>query len=83
MPTMMTDIERREFFEMMRQIHADKALRAKVVADVRQLATDPIWCAERAAELTKRAASIPSDGLGEDASLDLHHDAAVAEGRRK
>ena len=83
MPTMMTDIERREFFAMMRQIQADKALRAKVVADVRQLATDPIWCTERAAELGTRAASMPSDGLDEDTSLDIHHDAAVAEARRK
>jgi hypothetical protein len=80
---MMTDIERREFFEMMRQIHADKALRAKVVADARQLATDPVWCAERAARLRTRAASIPSDGLDEDTSLDVHQDAAVAEPRRK
>ena len=83
MPTMMTDIERREFFEMMRQIHVDKALRAKVVADVRQLATDTISCAERAAELRKRAAAISSNSLDEDTALDIHHDAAVAEGRPK
>jgi hypothetical protein len=59
MPTMMTDVERREFFEMVRQIQADKALRAQVVAEVRKLAADPIWCAERAAELTKEAESTP------------------------
>jgi hypothetical protein len=70
----MTDIERRKFFKMMQQIHADKALRATVVADVRKLAADPIWCAERAAELRKQAASIPSDSLNEDTSLDFHSD---------
>ena len=55
MPIMMTEIERQEFFEMVRQIHADKALRAQVVADVRKLAADPLWCAPRATELTKEA----------------------------
>ncbi len=59
MPTMMTDVERREFFEMVRQIRADKALRAQVVADVRKLVADPIWCAERAAELINEAESTP------------------------
>ena len=59
MPTMMTDVERREFFEMVRQIQADKALRTQVVADVRRLAADPIWCAERAEQLRQQAESIP------------------------
>ena len=54
---MMSEIERRQFFEMMQRIHADKALRAKVVADVRKLSGDPIWCAERAAKLAKQAES--------------------------
>ena len=59
MPIMMTEIERREFFEMVRQIRADKALRTQVVADVRKLAADPIWCGERAAELAKQAELTP------------------------
>jgi len=57
----MTDeIERQKFFAMMRQIHADQALRKSAVADVRKLAADPIWCAERAAELRKQAESLTS-----------------------
>ena len=49
----MSEFERQKFFEMMRQVHADKALRTQIVADVRKLAADPVWCAERAAELTR------------------------------
>jgi hypothetical protein len=51
---MTNDTERKKFFEMMRQIHADTDLRRRIVADVRKLAADPTWCAKRAVELRKR-----------------------------
>jgi len=62
----MSAIERRKFFEIMQQIHADKTLRSKVVADVRRLAADPIWCAERGAELRQQAESLPSTDSYDD-----------------
>jgi hypothetical protein len=34
---MVSEIERPQFFEIVQRIHADKALPAKVVADVRKL----------------------------------------------
>jgi len=50
----MREVERKQFFEMMRQIRSDKELRVRVVADVRKLAADPGWCSKRVAELRKR-----------------------------
>ena len=51
------DDERRKLFEAMRQLHADNAFCAKVVADVRKLAADPVWSAERAEEPRRPAES--------------------------
>lgn len=51
-----SEVEREQFFAMMRQLHSDKELRSRVVADIRELAADPAWCAERSAELRKRVA---------------------------
>ena len=55
----MIDDERRKFFEAMRQLHADNVFRAKVVAEVRKLAADPVWCAGRAEELRREPESTP------------------------
>ncbi len=52
---MMNENERKKFFKMMQQIHSDKLLRLRFVADVRKLAADPVWCAKRAAELRKKS----------------------------
>jgi hypothetical protein len=54
---MMNETERRKFLKMMQQIHSDKELRLRVVADVRKLAADPVWCAKRATELRRQAES--------------------------
>jgi hypothetical protein len=53
----MNEFERKKFFKMMQQVHADKLLRFRVLADVRKLAADPVWCAKRAVELRRQAKS--------------------------
>ena len=53
----MDEVERKKFFEMMREIQSHKNLRLRFVAHARKMAADPAWCAKRAAELRKRAKS--------------------------